>query len=67
MFRDFDLFTKTYLFPGGSPYWLAMHGRTYHRVFSTDSTRHEHPAQWLLYDSSRRDAAAANRKVPFLW
>jgi Helitron helicase-like domain at N-terminus len=49
---------------GGGPYWLAMQGRTYHRVFPTDSTQHEHPAQWLLYDASRRDAVAAKRKVP---
>ena len=41
-----------------------MQGRTYHRVFLTDSTQHEHPAQWLLYDSSRRDGAATNHKVP---
>ena len=63
----FHPFTETRhhdIFLGGGPYWLAMQGRTYHRIFSTDTTRHEHPAQWLLYDSSRRDAAAANRKIP---
>ena len=63
----FHPFTETChhdIFLGGGPYWLAMQGRTYHRIFSTDTTRHEHPAQWLLYDSSRRDAAAANRKIP---
>ena len=41
-----------------------MQGRTYHRIFPIDSTRHEHPAQWLLYDSSRRNAIAAKHNIP---
>ena len=49
---------------GGGPYCLAMQGRTYHRIFPTDSTRHEHPAQWLLYDSSRRNAITAKHNIP---
>ena len=49
---------------GGGPFWLAMEGRTYHRVFSTDSNQYEHPAQWLLYDASGRSRAASSRNVP---
>ena len=49
---------------GGGPFWLAMEGRTYHRVFSTDSNQYEHPAQWLLYDASGRSLAASSRNVP---
>lgn len=41
-----------------------MEGRTYHRVFSTDSTEYEHPAQWLLYDASGRSRAATARNIP---
>ena len=41
-----------------------MEGRTYHRVFSTDTNEYEHPAQWLLYDASGRSRAASARNVP---
>lgn len=41
-----------------------MEGRTYHRVFSTDSSIYEHPAQWLLYDASGRTRAASARNIP---
>ena len=41
-----------------------MEGRTYHRVFSTDTNNYDHPAQWLSYDASGRSRAASARNVP---
>ena len=41
-----------------------MEGRTYHRVFSTDTTEYDHPAYWLLYDASGRSRAAHARNLP---
>ena len=52
------------LIKGGGPYWLAMEGRTYHPVFSTDTTEYDHPAYWLLYDASGHSRAAHTRNLP---
>jgi hypothetical protein len=51
-----------FLFPGGGPYWLAMQGKTYHRMFPTE--RADHPAHWFLYDATARSQKAAQQHVP---
>ncbi|KAF9504877.1 hypothetical protein BS47DRAFT_1334516, partial [Hydnum rufescens UP504] len=48
-------------YQGGS-YWLAMSGRTYHRMFPTE--RPEHPTHWFLYDPAGQARAAQNHHVP---
>ena len=49
-------------FVGGGPFWLAVQGKTYHRLFPTD--RADHPAHWFLYDSSARSHKAAQQHIP---
>lgn len=49
-------------FLGGSGYWLAVTGRTYHRIFPTD--RPDHPAHWFLHDPLGAEATAARQSLP---
>ena len=47
---------------GQTGYWLAMQGRTYHRIFPT--LRTDHPTHWFLYDAAARDARVLARNIP---
>jgi len=46
----------------GGAYWLAITGRTYHRIFPTSTPNH--PAHWFLYDPASRESEARQRSVP---
>jgi len=47
---------------GNGPYYLALSGRTYHRVFPT--LRPNHPAHWFLYDAQAALDRAASTNIP---
>jgi hypothetical protein len=47
---------------GQSGYYLALSGRTYHRMLPTD--RPNHAGHWFIYDSSAIDRTASSLSIP---